>query len=64
MTCSKCWRQITKDKTRFMGLELVKRLIKRSMMHILTQTHVKSFTPNTPHVPLNKVSESIVHDLE
>lgn len=50
-TCSKGLRQITKNRTCFMGLELVKRLIIRSIIYILTQTHVKNFNPNKRHVP-------------
>lgn len=38
-----------------MGLELVKRLIIRSMMYIFTQIHVKNFTLYTPHISLIKI---------
>lgn len=37
-----------------MGLELVKLLIIRGMVYIFTQTHIKSFTPNTPYIPFKE----------
>lgn len=42
-----------------MCLEFVKRLIIIiSMMYILTKSHVKNSTPNTPHIP-SRFSQSI-----